>query len=108
VPAVVAVEVEPLGAADAVPAAVVLLPTGYGIEAIEDMIAEVAGVVIGVVAGVVIGVDAGVDAGVVAGVEADVVATEADDMLLADWVEVEAERVALLEETPPMHSTASR
>jgi len=89
---VVAVEVEPLGAADAVPAAVVLLPTGYGIEAIEDMIAEVAGV----------------DTGVVAGVEADVVATEVDDMLLADWVEVEAERVALLEETPPMHSTASR
>ncbi len=101
-PAVVAVEVEPepLGAADAVPAAVVLLPTGYGIEAIEDMIAEVTGVVMGV--------DAGVDAGVVAGVEADVVATEVDDMLLADWVEVEAERVALLEETPPMHSTASR
>lgn len=88
----VAVEVEPLGAADAVPAAVVLLPTGYGIEAIEDMIAEVAGVVMGVDAGVV----------------ADVVATEVDDMLLADWVEVEAERVALLEETPPMHSTASR
>lgn len=66
-------EVEPCRPADAVPAAVVLLPTGYGTGA---RLAEVAGVVAGVEEGVV--------AGIVAGVVVGVVATGVDDALLAD------------------------
>ena len=65
------------GATEALPAGVVALPAGYG---------------------------AGAE--VVAAVVAGVVAREAEDAL-DDWVEVEAERVALPDDTPPTHSTAS-
>ena len=81
VPAVVVGEPE----AEAVPAGVVLLPTGYG-----------AGTTVGVVAGVVTTVELGVEEGVEAAV------------LLPVSLAVPEERDALPEEMPPTHSTVRR
>ena len=88
VPAVVVGE--PEAGAEALPAGVVELPTGYGAAGAD-----------GVVAGVVAKVVAGVEAGVVAGVEAALVA-EVAGVLEA----VPADRDELPEDAPPTHWTA--
>ena len=88
VPAVVVGEPE----AEAVPAGVVLLPTGYG-----------AGAAVGVFTGVVTTVEVGVEEGVEAGVEG----VEAAVLLPVSLAEAE-ERDELPEETPPTHSAVIR
>lgn len=77
---------EPDGAADAVPAGVVLLPTGYGAGAADWVLG----------------------AAVVDIVVAGVVATPDEDALVADPVPVADERLVLPLAIPPLHSTVSR